>query len=79
MSEFKLIAMILHPEGNYENDAQGIADYNVIAKGDDRGIELLRDKYSVESDNIEWFDEFDDSVVYVFDEDADGYYLFERV
>jgi hypothetical protein len=79
MAEFKLIGMILHPEGNYENDVEGIKDYNVISKGNEESFELLKNKYKVDSDNIEWFDVFDDSVEYVFDEDADGYYLFERV
>lgn len=78
MANFRLIAMILHPYGNYD-DAESIKDYEIISKGNDAGIELLKTKYGVVSDNIEWFDVFDDSVIYVFDEDAEGYYLFERV
>lgn len=75
MSNYRLIGMILHPEGNYDNP-DSIADYNVISKNEDNAVELLRDKYFVESDVTESFP-LDDE--YVIDEDGDGFYLFEKI
>lgn len=73
---YLLVGMILHPEGNYENDAEGVADYNKIVEDMGVAVELLNTKYRVQSDNVESFKSSSD---YYIDEDADGIYLFKRL
>lgn len=73
---YHIVGFILHPEGNYDNDAEGIADYNEIVRDEMKAVELLLTKYRVESDAYETFV---DDADYHIDEDADGIYLFKRV
>lgn len=74
---FRLIAMLLQPEGNYtiEDNPQAVADFEKLEMGDENSFEILQ-KYEVDSDH---YMEFDTIADYVIDEDADGFYLFERV
>lgn len=76
-NRFKLIAMLLQPEGNYtiEDDAQAVADYERLENDDPNSFEILR-RYEVDSDNYMSFNTNSD---YVIDYDADGYYLYEKV
>lgn len=76
-NRFRLIAMLLHPEGNYtiEDNPQAFADFERLDNGDENSFEILQ-KYEVDSDH---YMEFDTIADYVIDEDADGFYLFERV
>ena len=74
---FRLIAMLLQPEGNYtiEDNPQAVADFEKLEMGDENSFEILQ-KYEVDSDH---YMEFDTIADYVIDEDADGFYLYERV
>lgn len=76
-NRFRLIAMLLQPEGNYtiEDNPQAVADFEKLEMGDENSFEILQ-KYEVDSDHYMSFDTIAD---YVIDEDADGFYLFERV
>lgn len=76
-NRFRLIAMLLQPEGNYtiEDNPQAVADFEKLEMGDENSFEILQ-KYEVDSDH---YMEFDTIADYVIDEDADGFYLFERV
>jgi hypothetical protein len=76
-NRFRLIAMLLQPEGNYtiEDNPQAVADFEKLEMGDENSFEILQ-KYEVDSDH---YMEFDTIADYVIDEDADGFYLFEKV
>lgn len=76
-NRFRLIAMLLQPEGNYtiEDNPQAVADFEKLEMGDENSFEILQ-KYEVDSDH---YMEFDTIADYVIDEDADGFYLYERV
>lgn len=54
---------------------QAVADFERLDNGDENSFEILQ-KYEVDSDH---YMEFDTIADYVIDEDADGFYLFERV
>lgn len=76
-NNFRLVAMLLAPKGNYtiENSPQAVADYERLENDDPNSFEILQ-RYKVDSDH---YMEFDTIADYVIDEDADGYYLFEKV
>lgn len=76
-NRFRLIAMLLQPEGNYtiEDNPQAVADFEKLEMGDENSFEILQ-KYEVDSDH---YMEFDTIADYVIDEDADGFYLYEKV
>ena len=76
-NRFKLVAMLLAPEGNYtiEDDAQAVADYERLENDDPNSFEILQ-RYEVDSDHYMSFNTNSD---YVIDYDADGYYLYEKV
>lgn len=76
-NRFRLIAMLLQPEGNYtiEDNPQAFADFERLDNGDEDSFEILR-KYEVDSDHYMSFDTIAD---YVIDEDADGFYLYKKV
>lgn len=76
-NNFRLVAMLLAPEGNYtiENNPQAVADYERLENDDPNSFEILQ-KYEVDSDN---YMGFNTNSNYVIDYDADGYYLYEKV
>lgn len=76
-NNFRLVAMLLAPEGNYtiEDDAQAVADYERLENDDPNSFEILQ-RYEVDSDHYMSFNTNSD---YVIDYDADGYYLYEKV
>jgi hypothetical protein len=76
-NRFRLIAMLLQPEGNYtiEDNPQAVADFERLENDDANSFEILQ-KYEVDSDNYMSFNTNSD---YVIDYDADGYYLYEKV
>ncbi len=76
-NNFRLVAMLLAPEGNYtiEDSPQAVADYERLENDGANSFEILQ-KYAVDSDH---YMEFDTIADYVIDYDADGYYLYEKV
>lgn len=76
-NRFRLIAMLLQPEGNYtiEDDPQAFADFERLENDDPNSFEILQ-RYEVDSDHYMSFNTNSD---YVIDYDADGYYLYEKV
>lgn len=76
-NRFRLIAMLLQPEGNYtiEENPQAFADFERLYNGDENSFEILQ-RYEVDSDHYMGFNTNSD---YVIDYDADGYYLYEKV
>lgn len=76
-NNFRLVAMLLAPGGNYtiEDDAQAVADYERLENDDANSFEILQ-RYEVDSDNYMSFNTNSD---YVIDYDADGYYLYKKV
>lgn len=73
---YQLVGMLLHPEGNYEDDSDAIADYYLITEKDNTALELLKNKYKVVSDH---FHHFNSVQTYIIDDDNDGYYLYKKV
>ena len=76
-NRFRLIAMLLQPEGNYtiEDNPQAVADYERLENDDPNSFEILQ-RYEVDSDNYMSFNTNSD---YVIDYDADGFYLYKKV
>lgn len=76
-NRFRLIAMLLQPEGNYtiKDDPQAFADFERLENDDPNSFEILQ-RYEVDSDHYMSFNTNSD---YVIDYDADGYYLYEKV
>ena len=74
-SLYQMIGCILVPEGNYENDADAVADYHLISEKDKTAFELLKNKYFIDSNA---FERFKSVQTYLIDEDADGIYLFKK-
>lgn len=75
-SEYQLVGMLLHPEGNYDQHPELVAEYHDVCDNLELLIDALKTKYVVESDNIEVFN---GNAEYYFDEDRDGFYLFKFV
>ena len=81
-NNYKLIAMLLQPKGNYtqEKDPMGYAYYNAVDMAYDCGhlniAKEILSMFAVNSDHFMTFDSDEDLYV---DADADGYYLFQKV
>ena len=75
-SEYQLVGMLLHPEGNYDNHPDLVNEYYDVCDNMELLIEALKTKYVVKSDN---FEVFNGNAEYYFDEDRDGFYLFKYV
>ena len=74
-SEYQLVGMLLHPEGKYDQYPDLVNDYYDVYDNKDLLIEALKTKYVVEGAT----ETFNGNAEYVFDEDADGFYLFKRI
>lgn len=74
-STYQLVGMLLHPEGNYDQYPDLVNDYHDVCDNKDLLIEALKTKYVVEGAT----ETFNGNAEYIFDEDADGFYLYKII
>lgn len=75
-SEYALVGMLLHPEGNYADIQELVDEYENLCQDRELLIEALKTKFIVESNVTETRY---GNAEYYFDEDGDGFYLYKFV
>ena len=75
-SEYILVGMLLHPEGNYDHHQDLVDEYYDICENKELLINALKTKFAVKSDSKEIRN---GNAEYYFDEDRDGFYLYQFV
>ena len=74
MNKYRLIGWAKPPKRN--SKPEQAQEYKMMQRDDDFAIEMLLDKYAVDSDDYIYEDCVSD---YVLDEDSDGIYLYYKV